>query len=116
MRHSGWHEGRSKTTVTTMNKIAGSGHFRGDSTQNLTRSMMTLDAVSCISREDPSARAISITIHEKLPLMNGLGGCDTEIQITLDQAARFAQKVLDLVRQATPAPAAHAKKKLPTTR
>ena len=93
-----------------MNKIAGSGHFRSDSTQNLTRSVMSLDAVSRISSEDPSSRIISITIHEKLPLMNGLGGCDTEIQITPDQAARFARLILELVGQEAPASPSHGNK------
>jgi hypothetical protein len=100
----------------TMNKIAGSGHFRSDSTQNLTRSVMALDAVSRIASDDPSARVISITIHEKLPLMNGLGGCDAEIQITPDQASRFAQLILELVGHAAPASLPHEKKaKTPPT-
>jgi hypothetical protein len=98
-----------------MNKIAGSGHFRSDSTQNLTRSVMALDAVNCTSREDPKARVISITIHEKLPLMNGLGGCDAEIQITPDQASRFARLILELVGRETPASLAHETKELSTT-
>jgi hypothetical protein len=98
-----------------MNKIAGTGHFRSDSSQNLTRSMMTLDAVDCVSRDDPSARVINITIHEKLPLMNGLGGCDAEIQITPDQASRFAQMILELVGHTGPVSLSHEKKDLPTT-
>ena len=98
-----------------MNKIAGSGHFRSDSTQSLTRSVMTLDAVSCISRDDPSTRMISISIHEKLPLMNGLGGCDAKIQITPDQAARFARLILDLVKQEPPASRPYEIKVHPTT-
>ena len=98
-----------------MNKIAGSGHFRSDCTQNLTQSVMALDAVKCTSREDPNARAIRITIHEKLPLMNGLGGCDAEIQITPDQAARFARLIIDLVGQETPASPAQKTKQLHST-
>jgi hypothetical protein len=100
-----------------MNKIAGSGHFRSDSTQNLTRSVMSLDAVSRASSDDPAARIISITIHEKLPLMNGLGGCVAEIQITPDQASRFARLILELVGHAAPASLPHENKRkdLPTT-
>jgi hypothetical protein len=93
-----------------MNKIAGSGHFRSDSTQNLTRSVMALDAVSRASSDDPSARIISITIHEKLPLMNGLSGCEAEIQITPDQASRFARLILELVGQEAPTSSSHHKK------
>ena len=98
-----------------MNKIAGSGHFRSDCTQNLTQSVMALDAVHCTSREDSGAHVISITIREKLPLMNGLGGCDAEIQITPDQASRFARLILDLVEQQAPASRPYETKEHPTT-
>jgi hypothetical protein len=98
-----------------MNKIAGSGQFRSDSTQKLTRSVMTLDAVNCLSRDDPSARVINITIHEKLPLMNGLGGCDAEIQITPDQASRFARLILELVGEEDSPSTRHENKELPAT-
>ena len=98
-----------------MNKIAGSGHFRSDSTQTLTESVMALNAATGTSREDPSARVISITIQEKLPLMNGLGGCDAEIQITPDQASRFARLIIELVGQETPVTPAHETQQLPST-
>jgi hypothetical protein len=99
-----------------MKQIAGSGHFRSDSTQNLTRGVMALDAVSRISSDDPSSRIISITIHEKLPLMNGPGGCDAEIQITPDQATRFARMILELVGQEAPtSPSRKNKQPSPTS-
>ena len=98
-----------------INKIAGSGHFRSDSTQNMTRSVMALDAVNRTSSEDPNERVISISIHEKLPLMNGLGGCDAEIQITPDQAAHFARLILELVGEEAPAPRPYETRELSST-
>jgi hypothetical protein len=80
-----------------MNKISGPGQFRPDSTHSLAQSVMIVDAVSRATGDDVSSRAIGISIREKLPLMNGLGGCEAEIQLTPEQAARFAQALLELV-------------------
>jgi hypothetical protein len=77
--------------------------------------MMAMNAVNCTSREDPNARVISITIQEQLPLMNGLGGCEAEIQITPAQASRFARLIIELVGQESPVPPAHKTRPLPST-
>jgi hypothetical protein len=84
-----------------MNKISGNGHFRPDATQPLMQSVMTVDAVSRASSDNPSLKVVSITIHEKLPLMNGQAGCEVEIQITPEQAIRFAQKLFDITGKAS---------------
>ena len=89
-----------------MNKISGTGQFRSDGTQSLTQGVMTIDAVARMSSDDPSTQTISISIHEKLPLMNGQTGCEAEIQLTPDQASRLAKKLIEMVGQAESA--AHA--------
>jgi hypothetical protein len=52
--------------------------------------------------DEASSRAISISIREKLPLMNGLGGCEAEVQLTPEQATLFAQTLLELVSRIAP--------------
>ena len=102
MRDSGSSFQTKGATSVAMTKISGTGQFRSDGAQALMQSVMTVDAVVRASSENPVAQAISITIHEKLPLMNGQTGCEVEVQLTPDQAARFAHKVLEMVSQSEP--------------
>jgi hypothetical protein len=83
-----------------MNRISGPGHFRSEGTYTMTQSTMTLDATARASVDHPKDHVISVTIRERLPLMNGQTGCEVEIQLTPDQAAQFAVKLFVMAGQA----------------
>lgn len=82
-----------------MKKIHGPGQFRSDGTQPKIQGAMTLEAYRHGALGDLSSQAITITIHERLPLMNGQTGCDVQVQLTPQQAAQFAHKLIELVNQ-----------------
>lgn len=53
-----------------------------------------LEARDRAATDGSASRIVSIAIHEKLPLVNGLPRCEAEIQLTLEQAASFARSLL----------------------
>lgn len=83
--------------TSRMKKIHGPGQFRSDGTQPKIQGTMTLEAYRHGAMGDLNTEAISITIHERLPLMNGQTGCDVQVQLTPQQAAQFANKLFELV-------------------
>jgi hypothetical protein len=104
-----------KSTIMTMNKISGPGQFRVDSSKPLTQSMMMVDAVARACCDDAAGSCINLCIHEKLPLMQGRGGAEAEIQLTPDQASRLAHLLFEIVAQTGPvSPVAPAKQLTPT--
>jgi hypothetical protein len=98
-----------------MNKISGPGQFRVDTAKPLTQSMMIVDAVSRACCDDSGGKCINLCIHEKLPLMQGRGGAEAEIQLTPDQASRLAHLLFEIVAQTGPiSPVAPARQLTPT--
>ncbi len=102
-------------TMKRMNKISGPGQFRVDTAKPLTQSMMIVDAVSRACCDDSGGKCINLCIHEKLPLMQGRGGAEAEIQLTPDQASRLAHLLFEIVAQTGPiSPVAPARQLTPT--
>lgn len=99
MKRSGCQKGGVSGKFRAMKKIHGPGQFRSDGTQPKIQGTMTLEAYRHGVLGDLSSQAITVGIHERLPLMNGQTGCDVQVQLTAQQAAAFAHKLLELVNQ-----------------
>jgi hypothetical protein len=112
---SGCQEAPQSRTILRMNKISGPGQFRVDAAKPLTQSVMIVDAVARASGDGSGGKCINLCIHEKLPLVQGPGGAEAEIQLSPDQASRLAHLLFEIVGQTGPVSPAMPKPQLAPT-